>query len=555
MHLSLPASLAGLVLLTTAVMADTAISAADDAKIEAGRRIYEQGVLPDGSPLRALRPEGILLEGVLAACANCHRPSGLGSIEGITMVPPVAGSVLFKASKYATIALDPTHHYLPSASWERAMTRPAYDEQSLTQALRDGLDPAGRVLVAPMPRYTLDAEAVDALAAYLWQLSAETPPGIERKSLHLATVVTPDASPTQVEAVLGVVQAWARGAQVSGMAWRIHVWELSGSPQEWRAQLQALYRKQPVFALLSGVGAVEWQPVHRFCEGERLPCILPVLEAAPEPGKDLYSVYFSPGVGLEAALLARHLEIESSAKDAASRVVQVYADAAGAYAADALRARLDARIARPIERRYRLIAPGAALADLSADDALVLWLRPFEIEQLVASLPAGPAAGKIFLSALLAPPEALSLPPAWKARLRYLSLFDDLSVQGEIARLRLDRWLDKKGLSGHEGEQRLQADAYAACALFDTALAAMKAREVRWGRLPWSREHLLESLERVVDKYDDGTGFVDPDSHVAFYGRMSLAPGQRVAVRGGTLLRYASPDSERLIPVGKRIVP
>ncbi len=554
----LPRSLAGLALLgllAATGMADAGMSVPGDAQIEAGRRIYEQGILPDGTALRALRPEGIVLEGTLAACVSCHRRSGLGSIEGTILVPPVAAPVLFRPARYASVALDPTHHYLPRASWERAMTRPAYDAPSLTQALREGLDPAGRALVAPMPRYALDAEAVSALAAYLRQLSTDTPPGVERDSLHLATVVTPDASPAQVQAVLGVLRAWARGSQVSGKAWRIHVWELSGPPQDWEGQLQAHYRRQPVFAVLSGVGAAEWQPVHRFCEDARLPCILPALELAPEPGRDLYSVYFSPGVRLEAALLARHLGTETSTKGATSRIVQVYADATGTRAAETLRARLDTRIAPPIQRKYRLIAPGAALAGLSMDDTLVLWLRPSEIEQLVASAPAGPPVGEVFLSALLAPPEALSLPPAWKARLRYVSLFDDLSVQGQIARLRLERWLDMAGLPEHEGDQRLQADAYAACALFDAALDAMKAREVRWGRLPWSREHLLETLERVVGKYDDGTGFVDPDSHVAFYGRMSLAPGQRVAVRGGTLLRYASPDSERLVPVGKRIVP
>lgn len=551
-----PAGIVLLMLLVSTGMAKGEMPMpAGDPQIEAGQRLYEQGVLPDGSPLHAVRPEGIVLEGELAACVSCHRRSGLGTIEGTTLAPPVAGPVLFKASKYATVALDPTHHYLPRASWERAMTRPAYDAVSLAQAVREGLDPAGRELEAPMPRYALDAEAMNALSAYLRQLSTGMPPGIERGTLHLATVVTPDASPAQVEAVLGVVQAWAKGSLISGKEWRIHVWELSGSPREWGGQLQALYREQPVFAVLSGVGAVEWLPVHNFCEAARLPCILPVLEAAPEPGEDHYSLYFSPGVRLEAALLARHLKIEGGPKDAKQRIFQVYADATGAHAADALRARLGARIAISTERRYLLIAPGAVLSDLSADDALVLWLRPHEIEQLAANAPAGLPAGEIFLSALLAPPGTLSLPPAWRARLRYLSLFDDLSVQGEIARLRLARWLDKKGLSGHEGEQRLQADAYAACALFDTAIAAMKAREVRWGRLPWSREHLLETLEHVVGKFDDGTGFVDTDSHVALYGRMSLAPGQRMAVRGGTLLRYASPDSERLIPVGKRIVP
>jgi hypothetical protein len=43
--------------------------------------------------------------------------------------------------------------------------------------------------------------------------------------------------------------------------------------------------------------------------------------------------------------------------------------------------------------------------------------------------------------------------------------------------------------------------------------------------------------------------------HVAYYGRMSLGPRQRTAVRGGTLLRYAAPDSDELVAVSDRIVP
>ena len=67
----------------------------------------------------------------------------------------------------------------PTRAWERALTRGAYDEASLARSLREGLDPDGRLLVAPMPRYALDDQAVAALAAYLRGLSAEAAPGVE----------------------------------------------------------------------------------------------------------------------------------------------------------------------------------------------------------------------------------------------------------------------------------------------------------------------------------------------------------------------------------------
>jgi len=126
-----------------------------------------------------------------------------GSIDSTVLVPPVAGPVLFVPARFHGTYLNPVHHWVPNDAWARALTRAAYDETSLARALREGLDPDGKRLIAPMPRYDLDAPAVSALAAYLRTLSARPAPGVEHDALHLATVVTPDAPPDQVDAVVG----------------------------------------------------------------------------------------------------------------------------------------------------------------------------------------------------------------------------------------------------------------------------------------------------------------------------------------------------------------
>ena len=469
-------------------------------------------------------------------------------------MPPVAGPVLFAAARFAGVYLDPVHHYVPNAAWERALTRPPYDQPSLARALREGLDPGGKPLVSPMPRYRLEEGSLAALTAYLRQLSSTPDPGVEPDALRLATVVTPDARPEQVDAVLGVLRAWSALARATGQVWHLEVWELAGPAEGWPEQLEARYRRQPVFAVLSGAGGIEWGPVHRFCEQHRVPCLLPSVEVAPDPGEDYYSLYFSPGVGLEARVLARHLEDEKGSVAGTVNLVQVYSDASGRHAADALQAQLTGAPASVTGRRFRVTVPRTALDGLSQNDVLMLWLRPQEIAQLVAELPQGPPVERVFVSALLAAPEVLAMPAAWKARVHYVSLFDDLGLQGEIARLRLERWLESAGLAD-SGERRLQADAYAACYLFNDALAEIRQQELRRPAVPLSRDHLLETLETLVNKYDDSTDLVDPDSHVAYYGRMSLGPRQRVAVRGGTIMRYASPDSGRLVAASKRIVP
>lgn len=528
---------------------------AADPRVEAGRRIYAEGVLPDGSPLRALRPEGFVLEGEHAACLSCHRRSGMGSVEGSVdrtiLVPPVAGPVLFEPARFHGGYLNPLHHWVPNERWARALTRGAYDERSLGRSLRDGIDPDGEPLLAPMPRYQLDDAALATLAAYLRTLTTQPSPGVEDDLLHLATVVTPDAPRDQAEGVLGVLRVWSAAARPSGHAWRLHTWELSGPPEGWQVQLETRYRERPVFAVLSGVGGAEWGPVHRFCEEQRIACVLPSAEAAPDPGDDFYSVYFSPGVRLEARVLARAL---SSGAATAARIVQVFSDSAGQRAARTLREALAGSATDAAERRYRLTAPGSSLAGVGSQDLLVLWLRPSAVAQLVAAAPDGPPTERVFLSAFLAPPESVSLPTAWKERAVWVSLFDDLGIQGEIAKLRLQQWLERNGVPVR-ASMRAEGDAYAASYLFASALSEIREQEVRRPQVPLSREHLLEMLETQVNKYSDGTRLVDPDAHVAFYGRMSLGPRQRSAVRGGVLLHYPSPDARALIPLGGRIVP
>jgi len=544
-----------LLVLSAAGAADT--DDPGDRLAEAGRAIYVEGRLPDGAPLRALRPEGFVMEGEYAACVTCHRESGMGSVEGqlqqTVLVPPIAGPVLFAPARFHGTFLDASHHWVPNAAWERALTRDAYDEQGLARALRTGLDPDGRSLVAPMPRYALDDRAVAALAAYLHGLSAEPSPGVGADALRLATVVTPDARADQADAVLGVVRAWSAASRASGTGWSLRVWQLSGPPEGWEEQLEAKYREQPVFALLSGVGGAEWGPVQRFCETRRIPCVLPVLDATPDEAPRFYSVYFSPGVVLEARVLASYLEA-GSAGGGTQPMLQVFSDASGQRAAAALTAALGAETAATRQQRFRPTAPTAGMASLADGSALVLWLRPDEIGQLAAIRPEPPGTGPIYLSALLAPPEAVALPPAWKARVTYLSLYDDFGIQGEIAALRLRRWLDGQGLALGR-DPRPQADAYAACYLFAKSLGGIRGQEVRRPPVPLTREHVLETLETLVNKYADGTPWVDPDSHVAPYGRMSLGPRQRTAVRGGMLMRYASPDSDRLVAASDRILP
>ena len=463
------------------------------------------------------------------------------------MVPPIT---------MAALSVPGPHFITPGATptgadatvpWYRAMTRSAYDAATLARAVRQGVDPDGDPLMAPMPRYDLDEEAVAALLAYLGQLSVRPPPGLESGRLHLATVIAPDAPPGAAEAVLGVLRAWA--AQQRGeMSWELHFWRLSGSPAEWESQLESEYRQQPVFAVLSGVGGAEWSPVHRFCERMEIPCVLPSVDVLPQQAiqeGDFYSLYFSPALNLEADLLGRYLQGLASGAVEPPRVVQVYADPSGKRASESLRSAAGSQLANDAsDRRFRRIAPAAALDDLSEKDLLVLWLRPPELMALAALTPEGPPAGRVFLSAWLAPQDQVSLPATWRSRATYVSLFDDWNSESAYSRTWLRGWLARAGLPT-AGNLRLQADAYGAAYFFTRAFAHMQKQRFLWGNMNLTRPFLIESLERVVAK---NTGDpIDIGAWTPFYGRLSLGSGQRIAAKGGYLLRYASPESDQLL--------
>ena len=528
----------------------------DRSLVEAGRRIYEEGVLPNGDLLVATRPEGLVLEGRYAACATCHRHSGMGSVEGLTdqsiLVPPIAGPVLFQDARFANSWLDESHHWVPHETWRRAMTRPAYDSASFAKSLRNGVNTLNQEMLAPMPLYALDDDSMTALIAYIERLSGQPDPGVESEQLHIATVVTPDVPSGDAEGVLGVLRGWSKSGMGAGVPWTLHEWRLTGPVDSWAGQLEVLYQSRPVFALLSGVGRNSWGPVHRFCEDQEIACIMPSIDVAPHKRGDRYSMYFSPGVGLEARILADVLK----EGDLPERIVQIVADDTGRFAAETLSEEIQEQDVSVLTLDIETVEQGLLERDLSDNDVIVAWLRPKAIGDLVGVFPEGLPVSEVFLAGLLATPSDLSLPSSWRRQSRFVTLFDDLGLQGEIARLRLEQWL-KRNQIPIDSNRRMQADAYAACHLFNKALSEIRKQEVRRPSVPLTRNHVIETLEDLVAKYSDGTQLVDEDSHVAFYGRMSLGPGQRIATRGGSILRYASPnsDSGRLVPVSGHIVP
>jgi hypothetical protein len=534
----------------SAVGARGRASALEAPASAAGEAIYVRGVLSSGAPLEALRKDAAPLSGAQAACANCHRRSGLGYKEGRSTIPPVTAAFLFDTGPQ--MHADALHPFVPGAR----LGRKPYTPETLARAIREGIDSEGRQLSYLMPRFALSDAEMTALIGHLRSLDHHHVPGVSATDLHFATILAPDVAAERRQLVRQVIEQYfqdrngaLRGPGAQNMStsggtayarmmfkvnrqWILHVWELAGPADTWQRQLDQKLKDEPVFAVISGIAGVGWPAIGKFCEEKAVPCLFPNVEAPPADGDEqFHSVFFSRGVLLEADLLGGILLAEKDGLP--GKVVQIYrADDVGAYGAKALGGMLEQRgvkvSARVIDSQRAL---AAALAAGASADSLVLWLRPEDLRALP------PPSGQVrtYVSGLMAGLEMAPLPENWRPRV-HMTYPVDLP---ESRRVRLDyarAWFRIRRIP--VVDERLQADTYLACGLLSETLKHMSDAFVP--------DYLVESLESTVE-HRVLTGY---------YPRLTLAPGQRFSSKGGYLVHvetaqghaHVVPDSPWVTP-------
>jgi hypothetical protein len=511
-----------------------------------GERIYREGILVDGAPLRGQRKDAPDVAGKDAACINCHGRSGMGVVEGRIVIPPITGTALFR----------PGEHGEPGPHDEHRLSTPparhAYDDATLARAIRDGLGADGRRLDVLMPRFSLDEDSMRELIAHLHRLSVARTPGIVNGELNFATIVTPDADPVARDAMLAVLREYFAmkndfahdlkpspsqdpGAQRyrEEHPWRLHVWQLAGAPDTWGRQLDEKLRAEPVFAVISGIGGRDWAPVHAFCERQTLPCLFPNVDLPVVAERDFYPVYFSRGVLLEADLMANRL----ARRDAApARVLQVFrSDDVGVAAAAALRHGLAAAGYEVLDRALAPTEDGAALARALAQarpgDALVLWLRGQDLARLPQRRP---AASTVLVSGLMGGLEAAPLPPAWREAVHMTYPY----ALPEERRVLLNYpmgWFRMHHIA--LADLPLQVDTYIACSILSENLISTHGN--------FLRDFLVERVEAMIGS----------DLFNGNFKRMGLAPGQRFAAKGGYLVHFTGASGSAIAADGDWIVP
>lgn len=522
-----------------------------------GERLYRAGLLPSGEPLRAVVHGDIEVDGVMFSCESCHLRSGIGTTEGTVISPPVTGRFLYQPLAQFAEEIVPHRQRLPRI-FDSGLRRPAYDDRSLALAIWNGIDPGGRELNQAMPRYLLDPADMEILVAYLRQLSKDFSPGVDETTMHLATVVSTDLPAARRSAMFKVLQTYAdlrsndtrrqqqratRGSIFERKMYsgyrrlQLHVWELQGERATWPAQLAEYYRKAPVFALIGGMVSGSWEPVHTFCESNRIPCLFPQTELPVISDRDWYTVYFSKGHYQQGEAAARHLRQEFDGAEPLP-LVQLVRDepAAKAVAAGFEQTWQRLGFVPPVTR---LLAPGSSLAEeldkLPADwrqGTLLLWLGNDCYPELERRAQNGPLP-RLYLAASL-------LGDAWRQmpdKVRSSALLAwPQRLPSETPRFAgvLRGWL--KSYRIPEVDLAMQGNMYFAVSQFSSALMMLED--------DFYRDYLLDSLDMSDDR----------SYNILTYPNTSFGPGQRYAAKGCYITRIGPGKEPRLEPLSEWVV-
>lgn len=559
-----------LLLRVTLAHADTPADAAS-RQISLGRAIYLDGAYPDGRPVRAIGAASAM-SGKETACVHCHRGSGLGQVEGEYAVPPVTGRALFGPARSVITTADRVRGKQLNQSHE------PYSDTDFAAMMREGKHPASRSLDPVMPRYELDDEAMAALQQYLHTLSASADPGVDTRSIRIATIIAPDVEPQRKKAFLDTLRMAVRQKNANTMPgkrhmvsaaefgmkterrWQLSVWQLEGPESTWLDQLEDHYRREPVFLVLSGITDSSWAPMHRFCETQRVPCWFPSTPSTPaEAATGQYSLYFQRGVLLEADLIAEQmLAMQGSAKTRARRrVLQITDGTQPANDGAAMLAqRLDGTgISRTVltltDTNQR--ATTQALRALRADDDVVLWLHAPALSGITRQAPATKA--RIYLSGRLSGGEKAELPKSWqRANMAYLY---ELPEQRTVSTAYFRHWLEQTRIP--LTDEPLQSEVYFAVSYLSDTISEMLTN--------LHRDYLIERAELMLSRREarkaeeearDGQTLrryatahplskLGP-SAIAFstregttvYPALALGPGQRFASKGGYVIPVAA---------------
>ncbi len=523
----------------------------DEEALALGQRMYREGILPSGEPMKAIVQGDIHVDGTMFSCRSCHLRSGLGSTEGTVITLPINGDWLSQPLVGARMSAV-SREKIPKA-FSRDEYRPPYTDTALARAIRLGRDPGNRKLDGAMPRYSIGSADMELMVAYLRNLSAEWSPGVTDTTLSFATVISADVNPLDREAMLATLEAYVRdrNSQVRHEEERakrgpyykeekykpyrrlsLAVWELQGPRQTWPAQLEEHLSKKPVFALLGGIVTGEWAPIHDFCERNQVPCLFPITDFPVISDSDWYTLYFSKGFYQEGEAAAKFLR-RSENLTPETPVIQVFRE--GARERALARGFQDFRRNHDLpEARIHVLGPDevvtqklwTSLVAVEPAPVFVLWMDLADLEAVseVAMISKWPQ--MMIVSAGQLGDDFLSLPDRLRPNTfitHRTSLRDDKAAITAATK----GWLKVKGLS--ITNYSIQSRMY--------ALGWMLTGPIKMMRDDFYSDYFLDLVDMMRDQ----------DYAIGLYPRLSFGPGQRYASKGCFIIQLTEGEEPTMV--------
>jgi hypothetical protein len=319
----------------------------------------------------------------------------------------------------------------------------------------------------------------------------------------------------------------------------LDVWELKGPASTWSDQLDSYYRRQPVFGLLGGISSGTWAPVDKFCEMNKIPCILPVTDLPGSSDSDGYTLYFSKGYYQEGEAAAKYLaRVFDLPQD--KQIVQVFRDnAAGNALAQGFadvwkklgRASLKNRVIAADQKTGRDFLEDLSGANPNA--VLLLWLGPEDLAGAGAFADIRKKPSLIFVSATLLG-GSLSLLPDSIRDFTFITYPNRLPGESEFPRSSVEQWLRVRNVP--TTDMTISSKIY-----FLTRMLALVLTDMRGNVYQDYFLDLFDSLE-------------DQTNTVAAYPRLSFGPGQRYASKGCYIVRLSEGPQPKIIRLSDWVI-
>ena len=549
--------------LTESSATPTAPPLSEQELLRLGEKMYREGILPSGEPMQAIVKGDIPAPGTAFTCVSCHMRSGLGSVEGGVFTTPTNSKTLYQARdlpgagnnrRNAGMTMTSKNAAAPAIQPPRA--RPAYTDETLADVLRGGKDPSGRILDMIMPRYNLSDSDMAIMVAYLKNLSNEYSPGVSKESINFATIVAEGVPPAQEAAMMAPLESFVKNANKQQKEFemqrlklrekyleptyrpvKLSRWLLKGSPDTWRRQLDDYYRQEPVFALLAGISPNAWQPVHDFCETNKIPCILPNTEFPVVAPSEHYTLYFSKGYVQEGEAAARYVLSHGKTLQG-KKIVQIVANSPqGKNLADGFaRTLADQGQTQLVTVQQQDSQPFTTefvqrIVTTEKPDLLALWTGAETLPLLIAATDKQQPPAMLLVSSSALGKNVWTIPEQLRES-TYIT-YPYRLPQDELRFARLLQATDKNEQLTDE-IKIIKSRTYAALRVMTQALRDMKGN--------FYRDYLFDVIS------------MRQDIEMPLYERLSFGPGQRYASKGCYIVQLAKGDKPELVKKSEWVI-